>query len=711
VQWWRRSLVRVVAADPGLRRARAAAQVLVAVLVAVAVALPLLTVLHQPATAVAPAAVVAMVSMLAVRDRGRTGMVTTLLLPVAATVSFTLAALTVGSTLLRELVFLAVMFVAVYIRRFGPRALAAGMAAFIGFFLTLVIAAPLAAVPAMAEAAVVGAGAALLARHVLLRERADRAWQSGLRALRARVHTLLHAIDDVGDEPDSAPRRRRMHDELLRLNATSLSLASGFDALDALPDDEADDLRRRVLDVELAAGSLVTAVDGLLAEPVDAAARPAVARVTAALGEADRPGAVDAAAVSRDVADRLDGAGAPAVGMAVRRLAAAAADLGVATRAVQRAPGALAAEDEEATEAEEEQDGSDDDPADEDRPAGLRPTTRTAVQVVVAGALSIAVGGLVVPGQWYWAVITAFVVFAGAASRGELLVRAWSRVAGTMAGLVAGVVVATLVSGHPVAQGIAVLLCVFLAFYLLPISYGLMTFFVTTMVGVLYGLLGRFSIAFLEVRLVETVIGAIAGAVAALFVLPTRTRGVVAESADAFLAPLAELLRDAADDLQAGPEVRPLAAAAREVDDRMHVLLASASPLGRYRFGVTRARYDRWRQLVTTGATATRRFARTVGPAAATSDADTRARLAQLADTVADLARAVAAQEPTADLVGRACMQEGTLVDLVEAVHAGRTSLRATVHELGRLRGVLADVSREFGPRPHLPDRGEQQGP
>ena len=291
-------------------------------------------------------------------------------------------------------------------------------------------------------------------------------------------------------------------------------------------------------------------------------------------------------------------------------------------------------------------------------------------------------------------------VFVGAASRGELLVRAWSRVAGTLAGLLAGVVVASLVTGHPVAQGAAVLVCVFLAFYLLPISYGLMTFFVTTMVGVLYGLLGRFSIAFLEVRLVETVIGAVAGAVAALFVLPTHTRGVVTESADAFLTPLAELLHDAADDLRAGPEVRPLAAAAREVDDRMHALLVSASPLGRYRFGDTRARYERWRQLVTTGAAATRAFARTVGPAAVTSDADTRSRLAELADTVADLARAVAEQEPTADLADRACRQEGTLVDLVEAVHAGRTALRAAIHELGRLRGVLDDVSREFGPHP-----------
>jgi hypothetical protein len=321
VEWWRRPLARIVAADPGMRRARAATQVLVAVVLAVGIALPALTWLGQPAIAVAPAAVVAMVSSLAVRDRGRPGVVTTLLLPVAATVSFTLAALAHGSVRLGELVFLVVMFVAVYIRRFGPRAFAAGMAAFIGYFLALLLQVPLATVPAMAGAAVVGAGCALLARNVLLRENPDKAWSSGLRALRARLHTLLHAIDDVGDDPGSASRRRRVHDELLRLNATAVSLGTGFDALNALPDAEADELRRRVLDVELAATSLVIAMDGLLAEPVDDAVRPALARVTSALDD----DAVDAAAVSRDVADRLDGAGAPAVGMAVRRLAAAAA--------------------------------------------------------------------------------------------------------------------------------------------------------------------------------------------------------------------------------------------------------------------------------------------------------------------------------------------------------------------------------------------------
>ena len=56
--------------------------------------------------------------------------------------------------------------------------------------------------------------------------------------------------------------------------------------------------------------------------------------------------------------------------------------------------------------------------------------------------------------------------------------------------------------------------------------------------------------------------------------------------------------------------------------------------------------------------------------------------------------------DAAATLVTRACEQEGTLVDLVEAVEAGPTLLRAAIHQLGRLRGVLADLSGEFGPRP-----------
>jgi hypothetical protein len=428
--WWDRSLTQLVAADPGLRRLRAAVQVILAVVLALVVALPVLTALEEPPTAVAPAAVVAMTSLLAVRQGGTWDRVlTTLLMPVSATTAIALAMLTRGSTVLGEAVFLVVMFVAVYMRRFGGRATALGMVAFIGYFLALFLQATWALLPAMAGAAVVGAVTALLARFVLLPERPVGAWRRGVRALLARVGTLRHAMRALCDQPDAGKRRRRVREELLRLNSTTLALGTGFDALTALPEKRADELRDRVLDVELAAGALVAGLDGVLAERTDAVAPWVLAEVGRALDQ----DVGQAAQSCRRLADYVDGAGSPVLAMAVRRLAAAAAELDAAVAAVQRnldltavtadeAPGA----DLPADEAEPDPDGTaeTDEPTDRGR---LRPTTRTAVQVVVAGSLSILVGGLVSPGQWFWAVITAFVVFAGAASTGELLVRAWSR--------------------------------------------------------------------------------------------------------------------------------------------------------------------------------------------------------------------------------------------------------------------------------------------
>ena len=53
-------------------------------------------------------------------------------------------------------------------------------------------------------------------------------------------------------------------------------------------------------------------------------------------------------------------------------------------------------------------------PAKEDSaaPQGLALSTRQAIQVGIAASLAIVVGELVSPARWYWAVLTAFFVFA-----------------------------------------------------------------------------------------------------------------------------------------------------------------------------------------------------------------------------------------------------------------------------------------------------------
>ena len=69
--------------------------------------------------------------------------------------------------------------------------------------------------------------------------------------------------------------------------------------------------------------------------------------------------------------------------------------------------------------------------------------TRQAIQVAVAASLAIVTGELVSPSRWYWAVIAAFVVFAGTKSWGETLTKGWQRVFGTVLGVPSGVLVAS----------------------------------------------------------------------------------------------------------------------------------------------------------------------------------------------------------------------------------------------------------------------------
>ena len=400
--------------------------------------------------------------------------------------------------------------------------------------------------------------------------------------------------------------------------------------------------------------------------------------------------------MSRDVADRLDGAGSPAVGMAVRRLAAAAADLGAATQAMQHDA------DVRPRRTGRDEPEPDGEPAEPEEHPALPPTTRTAIQVVVAGALSIYVGGLVAPGQWFWAVITAFVVFAGATAAASCWSGPGRGPVGTLAGVVAGVVVASLVTGHVAVQGAVVLLCVFLAFYLLPLSYGLMTFFVTTMLGVLYGLLGRFSVAFLEIRLLETVIGAVAGAVAALIVLPTRTRGGVAERP----RPSSPRWRSCS---ATRPTTSALARTSGRSPPRRATWTTQCTPCwsARGRSGATGSATPgpatSGGDTATAGATATRGFARMIGPAAV-PPTRTPAPARGAGGHRGRPGRAVAVREPDRHRAGeRACEQEGTLVDLVEAVEGDPLRRRSTSWRLRgcwtTCRGSSAAVHRGAGPR------------
>jgi uncharacterized membrane protein YccC len=172
------------------------------------------------------------------------------------------------------------------------------------------------------------------------------------------------------------------------------------------------------------------------------------------------------------------------------------------------------------------------------RTAALPQLARTAVQVGVAAALSITAGTALSSTRWFWAVIAAFVMYVGTSNRGEILTKGWQRIAGTLGGVVVGVLIAGLVGGDLVVSLVLIVVCLFVGFYFMQVSSAWMIFGITTMLALLYGLLGEFSVGLLLLRLEETAVGAVIGIVVSYVVFPSSTRDAMRSGTRAFLSAL-----------------------------------------------------------------------------------------------------------------------------------------------------------------------------
>ncbi|MBB5157910.1 FUSC family protein [Saccharopolyspora phatthalungensis] len=681
-EWWNRFL----ASDPSLRRLRTATRVTLSVALTLAIMLPLLAWWGQPLPLALIGAVVAINASLGVNDPDRRQQqVTNLLMPLPTAFALLLAILTAPWPLVHALLFLVVIFVSTYVRRFGPRFFPLGMVAFMGYFFAMFLNPQLPQLPALIMAAVAGALAAFSMRFLALRDDPEGVLERGRRTLRAQVHGLLHAVRDVGEHPDSAQRRRELHNRSVRLNETSLMLENTVGQLDTLDEAGRELLRQRILDVELAAENLLTPLMRLIDHPSGGDAAPhAIGALLAVLRTEPR----EIREATRLVAERIERQGSVAVAMAVRRLGAGLAELADAT-------GQLG---ERQAEVPQEPAGEREPEADAE--TGLRrPELRVAVQVTCATALAIILGQVVSPNRWYWAVITAFVVFISTNSRGELLMRAWQRTAGTLLGVVAGILVAAQITGNAPAEIAMILVCVFLGFYFAGYSYAMMTFFITILLGALYGMLGTFDASVLETRLWETAIGSAAGVLAAVFVLPTRTRSVVRTNIQDFLLSLRDFLRGTGTEIGERGEVTGLQESIRELDDGLQQVINSAKPLTSYRLRSRRSQLQRSVAMLSGCAYYVRNLAVALSATVDMVDDDTRNRLAELLWALADAVESLTdeAQVSFEAAITLAHRTADALHDIAESLPDGPTSLHRSIRWLDRTAQVVEDLARELG--------------
>ena len=567
-----RRLARAFAAtDPGLVRLRSAASTTLTLVLALAVLVPLSRALGQGLPVAMLGTVVATFASSVVRDKGnRDRIITTALVPLPACASASLGAFLNGYGIAADVGFIVVLFVATWVRRFGARGMALGMVAFTSYFFVLFLHAQLHQLPALWVSIVVGVAVALVVRTVLLPNRPRVLLRRLSSALRRACGSVLAAAVDVNRgvlTPEATTVRRRLD----RLARTALLIEDWLDTHDATVHLAVDgpELSLRIFDAQLATEQLVAGLREM--EPAQPWS-PELARAMDSVNRCLRPDVTQAelrTAVATATADAQDADTRMPSGRTVFTAARAVSaykavhDVEVLDgRAKPPAPTPTA----EA-------------PTDEAPIPGLHASTKAALQVALATAAATGVGEWISPSRWYWAVLTAFVVFTGTTSRGDILTRAWQRVLGTLGGVVAGVLLAALVGQDSRIQLALIVVCVFTAFYLASLSSTVFVFFFTVLLAMLYGLLGTFSVGVLELRLAETAAGAVVGITAAFLVLPTGTRATVTEKLDSYLDTLDQLASDSIQEVVHPRGQTDLIARSRELDAALGDVTLAAAPL------------------------------------------------------------------------------------------------------------------------------------
>ena len=652
----RRAADIAVASDPGLGRLQlglaGAGNVAACMLVGYGLAVLLHAGAQGTVVFMLLSSVVAMIGTNALVDhRIKANAIAAAYFPVAMGAGLASGTLLAPSQLASLVGFVVVMFLAVWVRRFGLAYFFYGFMLWNGYFFASFLKTTLGALPAMLIAIVVASAVVLLLSCTVFRRHPRRTLAAVFRSMNARQRGLARACIALieADPGSTAADRASLAVFRARARVTEAALMSdGWAAhAPALPEGwTASTLRARLLELQLGFDRLTVGARQLAAANAGPAVRRAAIDALGALANANLARAREVAASLPELASE-----------APREVQAAAADLqrgfSVVTSVPNRPALSRAVQENEpefvpaAGLVLGQLPGMPSVASDVDPRGGswnpltrLQFATRQAVQVAVAGTLAILVGSLISGQRYYWAVIAAFVSFAGTGTRFDTIRKSLLRVLGTLTGLVAGVLVAHLTNGHVFVALAVIVASIFCGNYLMRISYAYMIFFLTIMLSELYAILGEFSDQLLLLRLGETAAGAAVGIVVALVVTPVSTRDTIKAAQNSVVAATAELLDtlyertlDPASVTSDAVDERVIAA-----DNQLRRLILVGEPLTRYQIWENRPRAVRRRLTLVANVVATARsLSHAVRKLRAAED-----ELAAEIAKVADFARTVA---------------------------------------------------------------------
>lgn len=470
-------------------------------------------------------------------------------------------AATVGTTLLHghgqagDSVFLVLVFLCFLLGPLSPRAIGVGLVAVITTYVGLYLELPPATLPLQAASLILAVPIIALACFVVIPMDAAATLRRSLGAVQARAAQIIRQADDFSGRPtpEAGARLRRA---VMQLNQAALI---ADDQLAFFEPATAGAVRSRLVDVELWTARLAHHLE------------------TAHLENAN-----------------LDNRWSGRLSLHARRIARGGR---YSTESSHFQPGTLIGTIvglgqavHGLGQALQEQRPNRPTPAAPPPPGPL--AWRLATRVTLAAGIAMAGGMALSPQRWFWAVITVYVVFLNVRSRGETIYKGIQRLAGTLLGIVSGLLIALSFSGDGTLETITLLLSIFGMYYFFLTSYTLGIFFVTVMLGLLYGMLGAPLESVLLLRLEETAIGAAAAIFVAAFVLPEPTRAQIRRSGQSVLAALAAAMQASARMLQGDGSAAPTVAM-RQVDRSVADLKLALAPLTATRMIMRRPTIER----------------------------------------------------------------------------------------------------------------------
>ena len=546
--------------DPGAIRLRAALQATLAGLLTFCVVVLLGQVMAVPSADRILGFAVGLFTSVVPRDSSRTQQAVAMALVVpAASVTTAAAALVLHQELVAAMLMPCIIAVVIYGAAHQARWGAVGAMALIAYMIGMVTRLPPDTLPVRVLIICVGVASAALFRFVVLPESPEAELQRLRRDIRRGIAQLLTGVDAAIEAGTWAPLSRSgLERQQDRLTVMIVLAQTRIWAMPSPP----PGLGLHLLELELATERVIR------------------------VSQHDLGAATDRSALRASIAHMRSGLESPAMpdlaeGIAIPDLAARASPLSRALAGlaqVLREPPA---------------DGPG--PAPSPPPPPARPSTglRQAIQGGIATAFAVVAGELVSPQRWYWAAFAAFAMFQGTRSRGESIAKEIQFLIGTLAGVFAGVLIAAALNGHEMLTMAAIVGALFLAWQAFPAAYGVMVFWITIILGLMFGMLGYFPTELLLLRLKESAAGAVCGIIVACIVLTRPERRVADEATLALLRAIGQAVDAAARLLLGEPASAALPSALLDVENRFAAVRAASVPELR---GLGVARHGRLRR-------------------------------------------------------------------------------------------------------------------